>query len=113
VGRGVRNVENEDIGKIEEIMLDLPEGRVSCVVLSFGGSLGTGEKFYAIPIEELSIDADGKKVVVNAPKDRLKNAPGFDKDQWPESTDRRWLASVYDYYGCRPYWMPAAAPMER
>jgi hypothetical protein len=37
-GDGVVNGVGEDLGKIEEIMLDVPQGRVAYAVLSFGGS---------------------------------------------------------------------------
>lgn len=54
-GDGVRNSAGEDLGKIEDIMLDVPTGRVAYAVLSFGGFLGMGNKLFAIPWEAMSM----------------------------------------------------------
>lgn len=100
----VVNNAGEDLGKIEELMLDLSSGRVNYAVLSFGSFLGMGGKFFAIPWEALTVDRVKKKVVLNVDKKVLENAPGFDKDNWPKTTDHTWLVDVYEYYGYRPYW---------
>ena len=104
IGDNVRNSNGEDLGKLEEIMFDLEEGKVAYAVLSFGGFLGVGDKLFAIPWEALSVDTENEEIVLDVQKDVLQNAPGFDKDKWPETTDREWLVEVYSYYGYDPYW---------
>lgn len=104
IGDNVRNYEGEDLGKLEEIMIDLDEGRVAYAVLSFGGFLGMGNKLFAIPWEALTVDTENEEIVLNVQKEVLENAPGFDKDNWPKTTDRQWLVEVYSYYGYDPYW---------
>jgi sporulation protein YlmC with PRC-barrel domain len=104
IGDNVRNNDGEDLGTLEEIMIDLDEGRVAYAVLSFGGFLGMGDKLFAIPWDALSVDTVNEEVVLNVDKDVLQNAPGFDKDHWPETMDRQWLTDVYTYYGYDPYW---------
>lgn len=104
VGDTVRNYEGEDLGKLEEIMIDLDEGRVAYAVLSFGGFLGMGDKLFAIPWEALTVDTENKEIVINVQKEVLEKAPGFDKDHWPKTTDREWLVGIYNYYGYDPYW---------
>ncbi|MGH8719989.1 MAG: PRC-barrel domain-containing protein, partial [Burkholderiales bacterium] len=37
-------------------------------------------------------------------KEALKNAPGFDKDNWPSMADNNWATQIHSYYGSRPYW---------
>ena len=64
-------------------MLDVPAGRISYAGLSHGGVLGIGEKLFAVPWESLSLDTDNKRFTLDVSKDRLANAPGFDKDHWP------------------------------
>lgn len=103
-GTDVVNARNENLGDIKEIMIDTNNGRVSYVVLSFGGFLGIGDKYFAIPWEAFSIDTDNKCFVLNVPKEKLENAPGFDKDQWPTNADHSYISSVYDHYGYKPYW---------
>jgi sporulation protein YlmC with PRC-barrel domain len=103
-GTAVRNPQGEDLGKIEDLMLDLPTGRVTYAVLSFGGILGIGDKLFAIPWEMLQMDAENDVVIVNVDAQTLENAPGFEPDNWPDHTDPAWLTDVYNYYGYRPYW---------
>lgn len=100
----VRNSSGEDLGKIEDLMIDLDEGRIAYAVLSFGGFLGMGDKLFAIPWSALKIDADQHAFVLDVDKEMLENAPGFDKDHWPDMADRRWGEHVYSYYGSKPYW---------
>jgi hypothetical protein len=103
-GDPVRNAAGEDLGNIEEFMIDLETGRVAYAVLSFGGFLGMGNKLFALPWEALRLDTDRHEFVLNVDKEVLKKAPGFDKDNWPDFADRSWGAGIYRYYGHRPYW---------
>ena len=101
----VVNAQGEDLGEIEEIMLDVRSGRIAYAVLAAGGFMGMGEKYFAIPWSALTLDTDQKCFVLDVSKDKLKNAPGFDKDHWPSMADQSWGSSVHDYYGSRPYWL--------
>jgi sporulation protein YlmC with PRC-barrel domain len=103
-GDRVRNAAGEDLGKIEEIMLDVPSGRVAYAVLSFGGFLGMGNKLFAVPWEALSLDQENHEFILNVGKDTLENAPGFDKDNWPDMANASWGEKIYNYYGKTPYW---------
>ena len=103
-GDAVVNPQGEDLGKIEDIMLDVGAGRVSYAVLSFGGFLGMGDKLFALPWDALKLDTENHRFILDVPKERLENAPGFDKDNWPNMADRTWGSSVHDYYGSKPYW---------
>jgi sporulation protein YlmC with PRC-barrel domain len=104
LGDSVVNRAGETLGKIEELMLDLEKGRVAYAVLSFGGFLGMGEKLFAIPFEALKLDASREHFTLDVDKDKLKNAPGFDKHNPPQASDRTWGAEVYKFYGYKPYW---------
>ncbi|HUY13651.1 MAG TPA: PRC-barrel domain-containing protein [Terriglobia bacterium] len=103
-GDKVVNLQNEDLGTIEHLMIDLATGRVAYAVLSFGGFLGMGDKLFAIPWSALTLNTVEKRFILNADKELLKRAPGFDKDHWPNMADRTWGAGVYNYYGAKPYW---------
>lgn len=104
IGDKVINSQGEDLGKIEEIMLDLENGCVSYAVLSFGGILGIGDKLFAVPWNAMKLNTDKKAFILDVDKERLRNAPGFNKDNWPERPDTQWLESVYSYYDTKPYW---------
>jgi hypothetical protein len=103
-GDKVVNLNKEDLGKIEHLMIDLASGRVAYAVLSFGGFLGMGDKLFAIPWSSLTVDTVEKRFVLNVDKTLLERAPGFDKNNWPNMADRTWGADVYSYYGAKPYW---------
>lgn len=103
IGNDVYNHNAEDLGDIKEIMLDLRNGTVAYAVLSFGGFLGMGEKLFAVPWNALTLDTQNKRFVLNVEKDRLKNAPGFDKDKWPNMADQSWANEIHSYYGTKPY----------
>jgi sporulation protein YlmC with PRC-barrel domain len=94
----------EDLGKIEAIMLDVTTGRIAYAVLTFGGVFGIGTKLFAIPWSALTLDAAEKRFVLNASKEQLEKAPGFDKDHWPSMADLGWAAAVHAHYHAKPYW---------
>jgi sporulation protein YlmC with PRC-barrel domain len=103
-GDKVVNLQGEDLGNIEDLMIDLERGRIAYAVLSFGGFLGMGDKLFAIPWEALTVDTSEKRLVLNADKELLKRAPGFDKNRWPDMADPTWGKELYSYYGYKPYW---------
>ena len=103
-GDKVRNAAGEDLGKIDELMIDIPSGRVAYAVLSFGGLVGMGSKLFAIPWEALALDEDEKKFVLNVEKTTLETAPGFDKNNWPDMADRNFGNQIYSHYGLTPRW---------
>ena len=103
VGNDVYNQKGEKLGDIKEIMLDMRSGRVAYAVLSFGGFLSMGEKLFAVPWNALTLDTATRSFKLNVDKDRLKTAPGFDKDQWPNMADATWAQSIHAYYGTKLY----------
>jgi sporulation protein YlmC with PRC-barrel domain len=104
VGDSVQNSVGEDLGKVKEIMIDVPTGRIAYAVLSFGGRLNMGNKLFAVPWGVLRLNEDAKKFILNVDKEHLKNAPGFDKDDWPDMADLTWQTDIFSYYGAEPYW---------
>jgi len=103
-GDRVRNSAGDDLGKIEEIMLDVPSGRVAYAVLSFGGFLGMGNKLFAVPWNALTLDEREHEFILDVDKQVLENAPGFDKDNWPDMADPTWGSQIHSHYGSRAAW---------
>ncbi|HZI84516.1 MAG TPA: PRC-barrel domain-containing protein [Casimicrobiaceae bacterium] len=104
IGDAVVNANDEDLGKVEAIMLDVQSGRIAYAVLSFGGFMGMGTKLFAIPWSALTLDTEEKRFILDVPKEKLENAPGFDKDHWPAMADQRWATDLHTYYDVAPYW---------
>ena len=98
LGNDVYNLQDEDLGDIEEIMLDMETGEVSYAVLSFGGLLGMGDKLFAVPWKALKLDTVNKRFTLDVAKEKLESAPGFDKDDWPDMADPTWQNTVKTFY---------------
>ncbi len=101
IGAKVKNFDREDVGEIQEITIDLISGRVTYAVLSFGGFLGMGDKLFAVPWVSLIYDTVNAVFVLNANKELLEKAPGFNKDNWPDMSDPTELSQIYSYYGAK------------
>ncbi|HEX2965035.1 MAG TPA: PRC-barrel domain-containing protein [Syntrophorhabdaceae bacterium] len=97
-GDRVRNRSDEDLGKVEEIMIDLESGNIAYVVLSYGGVLGVGEKLFAVPWKAFEISEEEHEFILDASKDKLDRAPGFDKDNWPDASDPSWYGDSDSYW---------------
>jgi hypothetical protein len=111
IGGNVENPQGQNLGDVKDVVMDRASGRIVYAVVSFGGFLGMGEKLFAVPWGAFAQPKPNKDTFVLAmDKERLKNAPGFDKDNWPQMASREWVTNLYTYYSVSPYWM-ASAPM--
>ncbi len=102
IGNDVYNKDGESLGDIKEFMIDMASGQIGYAVLSFGGLLGMGDKLFAVPWPALTLDTVNKRFTLNVPKATLKDAPGFDKSNWPSMADEAWASGVHSFYGT-PY----------
>ena len=102
IGDHVVNRRGEDLGKIEDLMIEPEHGRVSYAIVS-GGHLGLGDKLFAVPMQAIKLSPEDKRFILDVDKEKLKKAPGFDKNHWPDLTDRSFDSEVCAYYGCTPY----------
>ena len=95
----VVNLSGQDIGRIEELMIDVTTGRVAYAVLSFGGFLGIGSKLFALPWSAITVDESKKRFVVNVTRESLEKMPGFDKEHWPDLNDLEYAQGVLSSVG--------------
>lgn len=109
-GDSVRNLAGDDLGNVQDIMLDVDDGSIAYAVLSFGGFLGMGEKLFAVPWKALVLVQDEKHFLLDVDKEALADAPGFDKDDWPDFSDPTWGQGIHDHYGTTPYWKREGRP---
>jgi sporulation protein YlmC with PRC-barrel domain len=103
-GDKVVNRKGDDLGDIKDLMIDVSNGHVVYAVLQFGGLLGLGSKLFAVPLSAMKVDTEHHRFIFDQDKETLKNAPGFDKDDWPNFSDRNWGSHIHEHYGVRPYW---------
>ena len=97
-GTAVYNRKGEKLGTISNFMVGKRNGRVEYAVLSFGGLFGMGERNYPLPWDVLTYDPDQGGYVVDLDKDRLKEAPSYERGSDP-TYDRTFGEQVYGYYG--------------
>lgn len=97
-GDAIKNPQGDSLGDLKEIMIDTTSGKVAYAVLSFGGVLGMGNKLFAVPWGALTVDGENKCLLLNASKERLKDAPGFDKDHWPNFAEPAFAEKLSGYY---------------
>jgi len=82
--------QGKELGQIEDVVIDLSSGKVHAAVLSFGGFLGMGEKHFAFQPTQLKRGKQQNQLVLNVDKQKLENAEGFEKGQWPGMDDEYW-----------------------
>jgi sporulation protein YlmC with PRC-barrel domain len=99
IGSNVENRQGENLGEIEDLVVDPATGRISYAVLSYGGVLGIGDKLAAVPFNALNPKPDDpEKLVLNIDRERLQRAPSFESREWPNLNDPNYTRQVDDYY---------------
>jgi sporulation protein YlmC with PRC-barrel domain len=99
VGMRVQSTDGKRLGDIKDLVIDPADGSIGYAVLDFGGFLGIGDKYFAVPWEALQWTADHKAIVLDVSKKDLKQAPGFDKNNWPDLGSEEQALIIYEYYG--------------
>ena len=84
IGMNVKNKQDEDLGKIKDLVVDFKTGKIAYAVLSSGGTFGFGGKMVAVPIEALTLQPGAKALMIDLEKQQLSQAPGFTEDNWPD-----------------------------
>ena len=99
IGDRVENPQGEELGKIDNLMINLQTNQIEYAVIEFGSFLGLVGKLFAVPFTELQVDPARKIFILNRDKDYLKESPGFDKSHWPDTNDHSYFDNVTMYYG--------------
>lgn len=98
----VTNLEDENLGTVKDLMVNLETGEIQYAVLAFGGVLGMGDKYFAIPWSAIYVDTDEEEMVMNIDRAVLEEAEGFDKDDWPQFSHEARQTDVATQAGPRP-----------
>ena len=99
IGMTVKNYQDEKLGKVEDLAVDVESGRIVQVILSTGGFIGIGDMLTAVPPGALHHDVANKVLHLDSTKEKLKDAPKFETAKWAENSNRENLSRVYRYYG--------------
>jgi len=104
-GTAVRRSDGDKVGTIDSVMLDKHTGRIAYAVMSFGGFLGMGEEYYALPWSALRYNEDLDAYELNVSDEQLRNAPLASTDFFDTGVaDRQWEDNIHRHYRAAPYW---------
>src|ERR1017187_1724808 len=103
IGMTVKNNQNEKLGKVEDLAVDVESGRIVQVIISTGGFMGMGNSLTAVPPGAFHEEVGQKVLHLDASKEKLAGAPKFDASNWDENTQSNRVSEVYGYYGQQPY----------
>lgn len=99
IGDRIENPQGDNLGRIDNLMVNVNDGSVEYVVIEFGSFLGIGGKLFAIPFKELQLDTEKRVFIFDRDKEYLERSPGFDKTHWPDTNDHTYFENVKLYYG--------------
>lgn len=102
IGDKVQSPQGKDLGKIDNLMVNLLDGRIEYAIIEFGSFLGIGGKLFAIPFSELQVDPVKELFILNRDKEYLKDTPGFDKEHWPDTNAHTYFNEVNTYWERQP-----------
>lgn len=99
----VEDQSGENLGEVDDLVLNLGSRCLSYVILSPDSALGLENEFVAVPWEGVSVRGSNEGVgdqvlVVNADADTLKGAPGFKTGEEPDFTAPDWDMDWRDFW---------------
>jgi sporulation protein YlmC with PRC-barrel domain len=109
MGTPVNNLQNEQLGRVENLMVDLSSSRIVAVIVSTGGFIGMGDELSAVPPTALHFNPGHDILQLDASREMLANSPRFKANQWPDFSQPGYAGGVYRAYNVVPYFSPAAA----
>lgn len=110
IGTSVQNLQDEKLGKVENLLVDLSSGRIVAVVVSTGGFLGIGDELSAVPPSAFRFTTDQDFLQLDTTKEVLAKAPHFQAQQWPDFAEPTYSSGVYRAYQVEPYFTTGTSP---
>jgi len=102
IGMSVANAAGENIGTVNDVVIDAKSGQCRYLAISFGTTFGFGGKLFAVPYNAVLFRYDSKNnnsfVMFDVRKEQLEQAPGFASDKWPDFGDARFTGTVDKFY---------------
>jgi len=106
IGKDVRNPQGEKLGEINDLIIDVNNEVIHYAILSFGGFMGLGDKLFAYPLTVFRPSLDRDELVLDVDKERLRRAPGFERNRWPDWGSPDYTGSVERHFGPGVRMMP-------
>lgn len=104
MGTDIRNLQNENLGKLDNVMIDVNQGKLAYGIVAIrSGFLGLNKDFVAVPWSVLDWAAQPGIARLDANKETL-TAIAFDKDNFPNLADPQYSRQLYERFHATPYW---------
>lgn len=100
-GRNVLDISGEELGEVDNLLIDERDQKVRFLQVSSGGFLGLGATKFLLPVEAIT-RITAETVYVNQSRERVAGAPRYA----PDLVDERYVSDLYGHYGYPPYWGP-------
>lgn len=109
-GMEIKDLGGNKLGKVKDLAMDLPNGRIVAVIVQTGRFTGMDAKTVVLPPQLFSCDATHKNLDANLDRDQIKTVEEFDESRWDENFTGPRVAGVYQQYEVRPYFNFEGAP---
>jgi sporulation protein YlmC with PRC-barrel domain len=101
MGQNIKNASGENVGEVKDFVID-STGKIRYVTVTYGGIVGVGSKWFAVPFEAFRVsrdpgdpnDKDDYVLTLNVTKQQLDGAEGFDDDNWPDFADTKFTQDL-------------------
>ena len=97
--------DGQEIGKVNDLIMDTRSGRIAFVVVTFGGVLGIGEDKVPVPWPVFDVNSEGRLYAVTVDKEMIRSAPHLTQKDWGELQDPGFAQRVYSHYGKSATWL--------
>lgn len=97
-GVDVRNLQDEDLGDVQDVIVNPADGTASHLLVETGGFLGMGEDFVAVPVGKVGFTDAMDVVLINMPEDAFENAPKITEDQINSLDQTEWRQETQSYF---------------
>lgn len=97
IGTDIRNTQNQDLGTIEDVVLNPQTGKVDFVLVGHGGIFGIGQELTPVRWSDLKVTPDGETYVLDVPADTLDSAPKINADTWKQRSSN-WAQDVQNWW---------------
>ncbi len=98
VGMKVENFQDQKLGKVSDLAVNLEAGRVIQVLVSSGGFAGIEASLTPVPPAKLNFDIANNVLKLDVSPNKFRDAPKFDLSKWGELNESNQVGAIYAYY---------------
>jgi sporulation protein YlmC with PRC-barrel domain len=113
-GMEVKNPENQDLGDIEDFVVNASDGHIVYDIISFGGVAGMGEKYAAVPANAIRLHPQAHAAMLNTTKQTLESV-AFNPGEYPNLSSPEYMQRLSKLFAAAPAggalgYVPGQAP---